>query len=232
MEAATAALTALAPLVAIVLEWQHPIEEYLGKQQAETIVTELGLAESGGQNDEFRSGLVEVISYTALGAAAAANLILTAVTFIAGAVAIFYEVVQSLWLMLAVAAFLFMGLISYIRFGSETFLDIATVYVGMDVGMDNKSRVTRREQFSWVVYGLNVLLLIGCGLVYWGTNGQYVILPETCMGIIGSCGKLDEDGRLAIPAALRSKLDLQPGAEVLIVGDEGALHIRPLDKAR
>jgi bifunctional DNA-binding transcriptional regulator/antitoxin component of YhaV-PrlF toxin-antitoxin module len=37
--------------------------------------------------------------------------------------------------------------------------------------------------------------------------------------------KLEPSGRLLIPAALRQKLDLVPGAEVIIEEDEGILHI-------
>jgi bifunctional DNA-binding transcriptional regulator/antitoxin component of YhaV-PrlF toxin-antitoxin module len=37
--------------------------------------------------------------------------------------------------------------------------------------------------------------------------------------------KLEPSGRLLIPAALRQKLNLVPGAEMIIEEDEGILHI-------
>jgi AbrB family looped-hinge helix DNA binding protein len=37
--------------------------------------------------------------------------------------------------------------------------------------------------------------------------------------------KLEPSGRLLIPAALRQKLNLVPGAEMIIEEDEGTLHI-------
>ncbi len=37
--------------------------------------------------------------------------------------------------------------------------------------------------------------------------------------------KLEPSGRLLIPAALRQKLNLAPGAEMIIEEDEGILHI-------
>jgi AbrB family looped-hinge helix DNA binding protein len=44
-------------------------------------------------------------------------------------------------------------------------------------------------------------------------------------------GKLAEAGRLVIPVAIRERLGLKPGAEIIISADEDGIRLLPLDLA-
>ena len=175
MDGATAVLASLAPGLALFVEWRHPVESELAHRHAERIMTDLGLTTNDARDARYRDALRDVLANTTLGAVSVANLILTIAATLTGMLAIAYEFGGWLWwagtivLLSAIAAALILYLIR-----TETVLDVATVHVEFWSGISR----TKRELFSYAVYGTNIALLVLILLTYWITTGQYSILPE------------------------------------------------------
>jgi hypothetical protein len=171
MQAVTAIIASIAPTAALLLEWRHPINERMAMNHADKIVRDLGLA----NNPAYQRSLTMVIANVALGAASAANVVLTVVATFTGAIAVISEFRHLLvWLILF--TFCFLTALAYIllRLRTDTYLDIAAVYITASEQLS----VTRRDQFSYGVYAVNFLLLAAIILTYWITSGQYYIIPD------------------------------------------------------
>jgi uncharacterized integral membrane protein len=175
MDGATAVLASLAPGLALFVEWRHPVESEMALRHAERIMMELGLTTNDPRSHRYRDALRSVLANTTLGAVAVANLILTIAATLTGMLAVAYEFGDWLWwagtivLLSAIAAALILYLIR-----TETVLDVATVHVELWPGFSR----TKRELFSYAVYGTNVSLLVVILLTYWVTAGQYLILSD------------------------------------------------------
>jgi CBS domain containing-hemolysin-like protein len=173
MDATTALLGSLGPGLAILVEWQHPLTPETALQHARRIVRAKGLVAAGQQNDRYRSALEELLASVALGAASVANFILTLAAMLTAAIAVVYELANSTWWILVIAIlFLVLAGVVLHLIGTEDFADIASKYLARNW------LLTRREQLSYCVYGINWTLLILIWLIYWGTSGQYIVIPN------------------------------------------------------
>jgi hypothetical protein len=197
-----AILASLLPASAILLEWKYPVEPSVSEREASDTIVRFGLVPPGARYDQYRESLKLLLSGLMLGAISFANLLLTGVALATGAVALAYELKETWWILVlppSLAPVLVWFLL--LRPPTRTLVAIATDYIGPDdsivasllplllpariagpigrflVAM-TAERSTIRERISRFVYGANALLIAMCGLTYWITVGQFLIVPD------------------------------------------------------